>query len=170
MSTVTPRPLDLAEVRHKFEYKDGVLYWKNNRLAHLVGRVAGCARPDGYVYVWVNKKTMLAHRVIYLMHHGYVPDVIDHINQDPGDNRIENLRASDRSKNAHNRKPPRNNKSGVRGVYWREDFKSWIAYISVNGKQISLGAYKEKAGAIAARHAAQVRFGLADQMLSEAAI
>jgi len=45
--------------------------------------------------------TYTTSRVVYIMHHGSIPigKHIDHINRDPLDNRIENLRAVTRSQN-----------------------------------------------------------------------
>ena len=167
MSTVCPRLLDLHTLNHKYEYRDGDLYWKNCRFKKQIGTKAGALRKDGYRVVLLDNKTVLAHRVIFLMHHGYVPDVIDHINQNQTDNRIENLRASDRSRNAHNRKPMATNKSGVSGVNWHSTQKKWRAYIAIGRKTIHLGTFNEKADAILARRAAQARFGLSDQILRE---
>ena len=167
MSTVHPRFLDLDEINHKYEYRNGDLYWKHCRFKKQIGTKAGTLREDGYRMVSLNKKPVLAHRVIFLMHHGYAPDVVDHINQDQTDNRIENLRASDRSQNAHNRKPNSTNKSGVSGVNWHSTQKKWRAYIVVGRKTINLGTFSEKDSAISARRAAQIRFGLYDQILSD---
>jgi hypothetical protein len=57
------------------------------------------------------------------------------------------------------RKPDKNSKSGVTGVRWYEQRKRWVAAVEVDGKQISLGHFTELADAIAARQAANVKYG-----------
>lgn len=58
-----------------FDY-DGLL------LIRKSGDVSGSIRRDGYVEVKVNGKSELAHRVIWEMHNGKIPEnmQIDHIN------------------------------------------------------------------------------------------
>lgn len=54
-----------------------------------------------------------------------------------------------------NNKPPKNNTSGVKGVSWNTDREKWEAYISVHGKRIGLGKFKEFADAVNARKQAE---------------
>lgn len=66
---------------------------------------------------------------------------IDHINTNIRDNRKENLRVIDVSKNAMNRaKRNRNNTSGYRNVHWDGNSK-WIVRLQVNGKGTTLGTF-----------------------------
>lgn len=51
-----------------------------------------------------------------------------------------------------------NNKSGVRGVYWKAQAGLWIANIGFKGKQITLGCFKEFSDAVAARKAAEEKY------------
>lgn len=133
-----------------FEYKKGQLYWRVSRGNHI--RRGGAAGwPDKvYVRVMVNNAAYLAHRVIYLMHHGFLPEFVDHINGDPRDNRIENLRAASRSDNNRNRRTNGNNKAGVKGVHWDAPRKKWKAQISFNGRQRYLGLFDSLEDAAAA--------------------
>jgi putative intracellular protease/amidase len=57
------------------------------------------------------------------------------------------------------RKPDKNSKSGVTGVRWYEQRKRWVAAVEVDGKQISLGHFTELADAVAARQAANLKYG-----------
>lgn len=65
--------------------------------------------------------------------------VVDHINRNPLDNRLENLRCVDRGENVRNSKVLRNSKSGVKGVRFR--YNRYQARITLNGKTMSLGHF-----------------------------
>jgi hypothetical protein len=67
--------------------------------------------------------------------------IVDHINQNPLDNRKENLRIVSHNFNQHNCKE-RKNGSGYRGVV--KHGNGWMAQISVNGKHKYLGYFKDK--------------------------
>lgn len=69
-------------------------------------------------------------------------EMIDHINMNPLDNRIENLRPCTRSENAMNIKKHKDNSSGFKGVRWESRRKHWIANICKDYKSIYLGSYK----------------------------
>ena len=67
------------------------LIWKratSNRVK--VGDVAGWKDEHGYVYIRFMGKLRQAHRIIWEMHHGQIPEgmEIDHINHVTDDNRI----------------------------------------------------------------------------------
>ena len=109
-------------------------------------------------------RTFLAHRVCWALHYGSWPtDQIDHINGNPFDNRIENLRNVSNRENNRNkgltRGKERKNTSGRIGVYWVKKTRRWCAQIVVNGKQIGLGTFVDFDAACAARAAAEKEHG-----------
>lgn len=68
--------------------------------------------------------------------------VVDHINGDTLNNRLNNLRIVDYIANGQNRtRLNKNNKSGYRGVTWDKRFNKWFTQIQVNRKTINLGHY-----------------------------
>lgn len=75
------------------------------------------------------------------MHHGYLPEYIDHIDHDKLNNRIENLRECTFSQNRCNTPKYKNNKSGVKGVHWDKEHGKWKARIQFNNKRILVGRY-----------------------------
>lgn len=76
-----------------------------------------------------------------MFHHGYLPGEIDHINNIKMDNRIENLREADRSRNCMNKNITKSNKTGFKGVSWFKKSKKYRAQIQINGKPKHLGLY-----------------------------
>ena len=73
--------------------------------------------------------------------HGYLPEIIDHINGIKNDNRICNLRAADDSKNAMNRRIRSDNTTGFKGVMFHKKNKKFVSQIQTNGEQKHLGYY-----------------------------
>lgn len=96
----------------------------------------------------------LAHKLIFKILHGTEPTEIDHIDGDRQNNKPDNLRAVTRNENMQNRKTPSSNKSGAMGVCYFKRTSRWCAYISINGKRVHLGFFKDIADAIAARQTA----------------
>lgn len=125
-----------------FEYKDGTLIWrKTSGTRGLKGSVAGKKRKDGYYDVGLKGKYYLVHRIIYALHNNYLPEIVDHINRDVSDNRIENLRESDYNKNIWNSGISTSNKSGVKGIRKTKNNK-YEARIAINGKTIQVGTFE----------------------------
>lgn len=108
-----------------FEYVDGLLYWKQRPLNHFksergwkiytklhAGKVAGYKhKVNNYYEVRLGGKLHKVHRVVYKMHYDFDESLqIDHINRDPSDNRLDNLRVVTNQENSMNR---HNNKMGI---------------------------------------------------------
>lgn len=86
------RPLPSQErLRALFSYRDGELYALIDRGKTLAGARVGTLCRNGYVRLGLDYVEYQAHRVIWKMHYGTEPDIIDHINGIRHDNRIENL-------------------------------------------------------------------------------
>ena len=77
-------------VKQLFEYRDGELYWKVKYSQRVkIGAKAGALDGDEYFRISINGKRYLNHRLIFLMHHGYLPEYLDHIDGNPSNNKIE---------------------------------------------------------------------------------
>lgn len=135
--------LTKQEANGLFEYQDGMLYWKISKRGVKAGSKAGSVTHEGYMRVMVNGKEYKIHRLIFLMHHGYFPEMIDHINGNRSDNRIENLRPATNQQNQHNVIAPRTNTSGVKNVTWSKRNKKWCVELRVNGKHKNFGQYHD---------------------------
>ena len=129
-------------LRELFEYRDGELYWKVSPSEKIKsGSVVGTIGPHGYKVTKVNYKGYRVHRLIFMYHHGYMPEFVDHIDCDKLNNRIENLRSVTQSQNQLNRKIFKCSKSGVKGVYWHKGKKKWTSGCSNSGQWYNLGTY-----------------------------
>jgi len=140
-------------VRKHFDYRDdGELIWKYCRGGVAMGEVAGSVRPNGYKDIRFYGKLWRAHRLIFIWHHGWVPDYLDHIDRNPLNNRIENLRPATLQQNVHNASIHKNNTSGFKGIFWSKERNRWAARCRVNYKSYYVGNFKDINDAVAALH------------------
>jgi len=138
----------------------GALVWKprpgiarNDR----AGRAAGYEKLDGYTLITVCGVHLLKHRVCWAMAYGFWPEkYLDHIDGNPRNNAISNLRLVTPAENVQNTKKYKNNKSGAKGVYLHKNGK-YEAYITKDKRRIYLGVFIHLEDAIAARGAAQTK-------------
>lgn len=105
----------------------------------------GTPNNAGYMVIRMNGKTLLAHRIIYSHFHGPIPDwlQIDHIDGNPKNNKIDNLRLVTCSGNQQNLRAAKssNETSGMLGVHWNKATGTWRATITLNRKGIHLGLF-----------------------------
>jgi hypothetical protein len=95
----------------------GVFTWAKNRKRCTTGSIAGSICSNGYIYININYKKYLAHRLAWLYIHGEFPEnEIDHIDGNKANNSIENLRTATRSNNVWNTKKGTRNTSGYKNV------------------------------------------------------
>ena len=139
--------VDIDYVRRVLSYdKDtGVLTWKERvAIRVMIGKPAGSLNNYGYIKVTLKGKQYMAHRLAWLLHTGQWPrQVIDHINGNPSDNRICNLRDVSLADNCTNRNSPVKAKSGYRGVVWQGwSNNAWRACIGIDNKKVFLGYFK----------------------------
>lgn len=124
-----------------FDYKDGQLLRKTNRGGKAKGEPTGCNNGHGYLITGVNYRLYPTHRLIFLYHHGYLPRVVDHINGNKQDNRIENLREATYSQNNYNCTQRTRNKSGHKNVAWDKSRNKWIVNMRVAKVGKHIGYY-----------------------------
>ena len=115
-------------------------------------------KEGGYVVIRVNFQLYRAHRLAWFYTHGEWPlGEIDHINGDPSDNRIANLRLATSSNQRMNARRRSDNTSGTKGVWFDKRRGQWIAEIRANGKKHHVGQFATLLEAKGARIGAAVR-------------
>jgi len=134
----------LRELLH-YDPETGVFTWivRTNNSVN-VGTTAGrCATGNGYRYIGINGEKYLASRLAWFYTHGRWPDLyIDHLDGEPLNNRIANLRNVSHKINQQNRRRPnKSNKTGFLGVSTEWRTGRYVSSVCVDGKTIHLGAF-----------------------------
>ena len=131
--------MDLAKrFNEAFEYRNGELYWKimTNPSKKLIGKKAGCKSSGAYGVVNLDGQAYSIHKVIFCMHNGFMPEIVDHVNGDKSDHRIENLRAATHQSNNWNRVTQSNNKLGKKNISWHKQNQKYWVQLAKNGTKI----------------------------------
>ena len=158
-------------------YSKGDLFWKERNLedfktfkAYRVWNSkyafkkieSSCKRKQTrYIVLSIFGEKIYGHRAVWEMHHGRIKDghMIDHIDGNGLNNKLENLRLVDYSGNAKNQRLSKLNKSGVTGVIWDKNTNKWKTQIQVDKKIIWLGRYSDLGDAKKARKEAENKYG-----------
>jgi hypothetical protein len=110
----------------RYDPDKGILFWKDYKKRRGSAQ-AGSKGTDGYIRVMLNYKMYSAAPVCWFLYYGEWPVMIDHINQNPGDNKINNLRLTNHSRNGMNSGIRIDNGSGARGVSFEPRTGKWYA-------------------------------------------
>lgn len=119
----------------------GGLSWRLSGGSRKLNQRAGGLTELGYRRIGFKGRIYFEHRLVWMWHHDCVPCLIDHINNIPSDNRIENLREATSRQNQLNRSSLPRNKCGHPGLTFRATQNKWRFSFQVGG-------FKTKAGAI----------------------
>lgn len=160
MATATKKIL-ISESKNKYALVDEADFeWLNQWKWHYTGQ----SHKKGYAQRVERTKIShdkTIHQVIKmhrLLAGAKEGQVVDHINHDTLDNRRSNLRICSQRQNIWNRPKGSTNKSGFKGVTWRNNRcgkKNWYASIGANSKRHCLGYfYTPKEAALAYDQAA----------------
>lgn len=141
------------EIRAMFEYEPATgLLRRIDAKARKPYPWRGIGKGRRYLAHTATDGVIYLHQAVWLYHHGYVPAMLDHVNGDTRDNRIENLRECTNAQNQYNVPRKSNNTHGHKGVVFHRACRSrpWQAKIVASGKVISLGYHATKEEAAAA--------------------
>jgi hypothetical protein len=126
------------------------LFWANVNKEDNCWEWQGYLMESGYGNVTIASRTLLAHRVSYVLTHGSIPPhlVIDHICHNRTCVNPSHLRAVTQKQNVENRGCLNsNNVTGIRGVSWHKASRKWRAFVRHNGRQIQIGVFADIAAA-----------------------
>ncbi len=137
--------ISVEELRHFLEYDPdtGALTWKRSKNFLMKSGIrAGKRDGKGYISIKWDGDVIFGHRIAWALYYGEWPDgLIDHIDGDTANNRISNLRLTNRSGNAHNRRINGNSTSGAKGVCWHKQSGKWMASIRQGYTRRYLGLF-----------------------------
>ena len=134
-------------------------YYKNNELYRVKDdKLAGNVNSRGYRRVYFKNKYRAVHRIVFLLHHGYLPKYIDHIDGNPLNNNINNLRPATISTNGMNRKLNKNNKLNVKNVCWDKHKSAWKVQVKANKKLVYSRDFRDFELAELVAHEARDKF------------
>ena len=134
----------LQNVRSNFVYKDGSLYDKD-------GKDRSTRLPRGYRQIYVDGVPYLLHRLIFFFHNGVFPKIVDHIDGDLFNNRIENLQSCTQSENIAKAKIFKSNKTGYKGVSFHKAANKFESAYYKDNKKYYVGLFDTAEEAFKAR-------------------
>lgn len=158
--------LDRIKQELRYDSDTGYLYRLRPVKGHTFGTPTGSLgktkHGKTYVGVMLDYKRYLAHRLIWVLVYGRWPAdgmEIDHIDGDGSNNKLSNLREVPHVDNQKNQRRMSTNTSGCTGVSWRKERQRWSAKMYKGKSTIYLGLFKTFEEAVAARKAAEIRYG-----------
>lgn len=125
-----------------YDFETGYLSNRVKKSGVVIGSRAGCLHSKGHRRIRINQEIYAEHRVIWVWVYGSIPDgyLIDHINQNKADNRIQNLRLVTPRENNLNVLLSRPNKTDYRGVTKKHSGR-YEARIRSKGRNRYLGSF-----------------------------
>lgn len=178
---VVMKPIPSAEYLRtllRYDPATGKLYWRERGREQFktikgwqtfdrffAGKEAGGVRGrEKRVYLKLPEGVFMAHRIAWTMYHGSPPEhVVDHIDGDPSNDRINNLRAVSFAVNGRNRRAPSNNTSGVSGVSWYTRAARWRGNVRMDGKVVWQKFFKTLDEAAVATRAKRLELGFTER-------
>lgn len=140
--------LSQSELKDLLHYNPdtGVFTWNKSISRIKKGDIAGSINinADGYkrIRIEIKRKKHQAHRLAWFYMYGRWPiNQIDHIDGNPLNNRILNIRECSNSENQQNRSLNKNNNSGYFGVTFHKPTGKFQSQIRKNGKNKYLGRF-----------------------------
>lgn len=152
-------PVEVLEELLSYDPETGELRWRvtrgGGRNAARQGAIAGCAYADGRIYVRLNGSKYISYRLAWkLFYKEEPPPIMDHIDGDPTNNKILNLRAASGFENAANRRKLTSSSTGIKGLCWQARYSGYHASITQEDirsrKWFGVSAYGSKEAAFEA--------------------
>jgi len=140
-----------------YDAESGNLIWKERPVHHfknksrqtafnnfMVGNVVNGVERHGYLRAFVAGRFYKAHRIVWEMHYGKIPEgyEIDHIDGNGGNNRLRNLRFATHAQNSKNMRMHKDNSLGFKGVFSYGKNGKFRARIMNDGIAYHLGVFE----------------------------
>lgn len=140
----------------RYDPETGAMTWKvclSKRAPE--GRSVGSSGGSGGLYLraCIKGRRYYVHQLAWLYMHGSLPQMLDHIDGNPRNNQIGNLRPCNKQQNGANRTHQARNPLALKGVT-KTPSGRYIAYIRPGGRRIHLGTFDDPLTAHAAYLAA----------------
>lgn len=158
-------PISLLKEVFEYDADRGCLRWIKLALRSraTLGTRPGSPTKDGHIHIGMSvngvRHYFFEHRAIWAMVYGYWPKEVDHINGDPQDSRLENLREVTHRENCLNGRTRARNSSGANGVNWDASRNKWLVRIQTENGAVNCGRFASFETAVAVRKAAEVQYG-----------
>ncbi len=121
----------------------GSIRWRESGTGRRMNQEAGTVNSDGYRQIGIDNILHYAHHLIWLYTTGRYPeDQIDHIDRNPSNNRIDNLRELTNQEQQFNRSMTYNKEEPMGVSFCSGRKRPYKARISTDGNQVYLGHYK----------------------------
>ena len=136
--------ITLQELKTRFEYNPltGIFIRLKSSKGHRAGEVAGTRMKHGHISIGYGKRKYLAHRLAWYYVNGNWPkDQIDHINGNPTDNRICNLRETTQAQNRQNQHKSKAGERRYMGTTFCKRAQKWISQCTLNGVTKYVGSF-----------------------------
>jgi hypothetical protein len=154
-------PVEYLLACFSYNPSTGDMVWRHRPREHFVskrshtlwnarysGTKVGYLVASGHLNTSINDSHFLLHRIIWkMMRAEEPPEIVDHKDRDPLNNKWHNLREATKAQNNVNALKK------DRGVYFDPTRGKWEAAVKVNQQKIHLGRHDTKARALAARAA-----------------
>lgn len=146
-----PENEDLLELAYEvldYNWRTGEFHWKKRVGQRGVpGKPAGCHCHKGYLHIQLRGRNIAGHRLAVAMVDGRWPNgPVDHIDGNPRNNTLANLRETSQLVNAHNqRRVRKTNPIGFHGVVPVQRARTpprYQAKIMIAGRRYYLGVYE----------------------------
>lgn len=132
------------QLKCSFHYDEDTGLFTRTRggiMGHSSDAPVGWTERTGYKRMVINGKRYYQHHLAWLYVYGVKPDLIDHIDGNPSNNAINNLRPASHAENMQNISRV-NKASPLRGATFDKRRGVWRAQIGINGRNVFIGDFK----------------------------
>jgi hypothetical protein len=154
--------LNIPKLRNQLSYspETGEFKWLTSGSGRKMNVAAGCVKRKGnniWRRITFDQQEYTSGQLAWaLMESEFPKFIIDHIDQDPLNDKWENLRRGDKSIDQRNQKKSKRNTTGIVGVKWHKTSSKFHAFIGVGGKQKYLGSSADFFEAVVLRKKAEI--------------